>query len=27
VLEQRAGAVARLFAEPPGDAVIVAADA
>ncbi len=27
VLEQRAGAVARLFAEPPGDAVILAVDA
>jgi feruloyl-CoA synthase len=27
VLERRAGAVARLFAEPPGDAVILAADA
>ena len=26
VLEQRAGAVARLFAEPPGDTVILAAD-
>ena len=26
VLEQRAGAVARLFAEPPGAAVILAAD-
>jgi feruloyl-CoA synthase len=27
VLERRAGAVARLFADPPGDAVILAADA
>ena len=27
VLERRAEAVARLFAEPPGDAVILAVDA